>query len=67
MGFGYVLGWTRPVTIEEVADIAARQLKKHMRTTVPVRTLHMHRQTTNRFAAPSLRTQLAPTRLPPAA
>jgi len=35
MGFGYVLGWTRPVTIEEVADIAARQLKKHMRTTYP--------------------------------
>jgi hypothetical protein len=24
MGFGYVLGWARPVTIEEVADIAAR-------------------------------------------
>jgi uncharacterized protein YbjT (DUF2867 family) len=28
------IGWTRPVTVEEVADIAARQLQKHMRTTV---------------------------------
>jgi hypothetical protein len=28
------IGWTRPVTVDEVADIAARRLQKHMRTTV---------------------------------
>jgi uncharacterized protein YbjT (DUF2867 family) len=28
------IGWTRPVCVEEVADIAAGQLQKHMRTTV---------------------------------
>jgi uncharacterized protein YbjT (DUF2867 family) len=28
------IGWTRQVSVEEVADIAARQLQKQMRTTV---------------------------------
>jgi hypothetical protein len=28
------IGWTRPVTVEDVADIARQQLQKHLRTTV---------------------------------
>ena len=28
------IGWTRPVTVEDVADIAGQQLQKHLRTTV---------------------------------
>jgi uncharacterized protein YbjT (DUF2867 family) len=28
------IGWTRPVTVEDVADIAAQQLQKHLRTAV---------------------------------
>jgi len=44
-----------------------RHHRRHSVGSLPVRALHMHRQTTIRFAAPNLRTQLVTVRLPPPA